>query len=310
MILDRIANLLQTCDGDAPALPPTMLYNENWLLRLMIDWFASHPEAEGFPIAPMPGATWFAEGWLPSAFLPRYRRDRLAESWTHADGVVGHFSTGNRGWADIVLTPDARQLVVVEGKMFSRFSSGVKNAPWYDQAARTVACMAEVLRRADRHPIEMEDLTFCLAAPRKRIDEGVFADETSRGAVLRKVRRRVEDYAGSRDDWFRDWFVPTIRQVQLVCICWEDVIETIAFHDPPSGQEFDVFYNACLRYNRPQAVTMLHDLRGGPAPLPEAELEGLDDEAAVHARLGPDHDDGRPRPPADPIRDAAIRRKG
>jgi hypothetical protein len=307
MILDRIASLLQSCDGDAPALPPTLLYNENWLLRLMIDWHASHPEAGPSPLSPGAGATWFAEAWLPSAFLPRFRKDRLAESWTHADAAVGHFTTGNRGWADLVLMPDAKQLVVVEGKMFSRLSSGVKNAPWYDQAARTVACMAEVLRRADRHPVELDELTYCLVAPRRRVEDSVFADELSRGAILRKVRRRVEDYAGARDDWFRSWFVPSIRRLDLLCLCWEELIEAIAFHDPASGQQFDAFYNRCLHYNRPQAVTMLHDLRAGPAPEPDPELRGLDDEPA-RVRVGdPDAIDA---PPADPVRDSAIRRKG
>lgn len=292
MILDRIASLLQSCDGDAPALPPTHLFNENWLLRLAIDWFARHPDAGPFPLAAAEGASWFAEAWLPSAFLPRFRRDKLAESWTHADGAIGHFSTGNRGWADLVLLPEARQLVVVEGKMFSRLSSGVKNAPCYDQAARTVACMAEVLRRADRHPVEMEELSYVLVAPRRRIEDNVFADELARGSILRKVRRRVEDYAGARDEFFREWFVPTIRRAAIHCLAWEDVVDTISFHDRPAGQELDAFYGKCLRYNRPQAVTMWYDLRSGPAPAPEPELLDADDE------------------PADALREAAIRRKG
>ena len=307
MILDRIAGLLESCDGDAPRLPPTHLFNENWLLRLMIDWFARHPEAGPFPIAPMEGATWFAEAWLPSSFLPRYRGDRLAESWTHADGAIGHFTTGNRGWADLVLLPEARQLAVVEGKMFSRLSSGVKNAPWYDQAARTVACMAEILRRADRHPMELDDLSYCLIAPRRRIDDSVFADELTRGAILRKVRRRVEDYAGARDDWYRDWFVPTIRRVDLHCLPWEDIVEAIAFHEPPAGQEFDAFYGKCLRYNRPQAVAHWHDLRG-PSPPLDPELLDID------RPFGPAQAvEGGPEPatePDDPVRLAAIRRKG
>ena len=50
--------------------------------------------------------------------------------------------------------PDARQFVLLEAKLFNRLSSGVKNAPFFDQAARSVACMAEVLRRADREPVQ------------------------------------------------------------------------------------------------------------------------------------------------------------
>ncbi len=254
MILERIAAILQECDGESPLLPPTHLFNENWLLRLVLDWFARH-EVEAHPLAPLSGATWFSEAWLPSAFLPRFQKDRLAESWTHADGAIGHFTTGNRGWADLVLLPDARQLVVLEGKMSSRLSSGVKNAPWYDQAARTVACIAEILKRADRHPIELEALAFHVVAPRRRIEEGVFLDETAPGSILRRVRRRVEDYAGSRDDWFRDWFVPTMRRIEISTLSWEDMIETISLLDPEAGQELDSYYGRCLHYNQPHSAT-------------------------------------------------------
>src|SRR4051794_27670096 len=147
-------------------------------------------------MSPRAGARWFSEAWLPSAFLARYRGDRLAESRTHADGVVGHFSIGDPGTAGLGLLPDARQLVVLEAKLFNRLSTGVRNAPYYDQAARTVACMAEVLRRAGRDPDAMDDLAFLILAPRARIDDGVFEHDAAHEAIGRKVRRRVEDYAG------------------------------------------------------------------------------------------------------------------
>ena len=52
-----------------------------------------------YPLSPLPEARWFSEAWLASAFLPRFRGDRLAESRTHADAVVGHFTIGNPGRA-------------------------------------------------------------------------------------------------------------------------------------------------------------------------------------------------------------------
>ncbi len=294
MILERIASLLHSCDSDNSVLPPTQLFNESWLLRLVIDWFARNSKTTPHPFAPLDSATWFAEAWLPSSFLPRYRKDALAESWTHADGAVGHFGTGSRGWSDLVVLPDAKQLTVIEGKMFSRLSGGVKNAPWFDQAARTVACTAELLRRADRHPMEMEKLAFCLVAPRRRIEDNIFAEELTRASVIRKVRRRVEEYAGARDDWFRDWFVPTIRRIEILSLSWEEVIESIAFHDYTTGQELDTFYGKCQHYNRPQSVTMWFELRSRPTKLNEPDLTEPTAESAQH----------------DPIRSAAIRRKG
>jgi hypothetical protein len=271
VIADRIKTLLESCEAGQPAFPPTVLFNENWLLRVVVDWFASHG-GDRYPMSPRPGARWFSEAWLPSAFLPRYRGDRLAESRTHADGVIGHFTIGDPGTAGLTLSPDAHQLVVVEGKLYNRLSAGVRNAPYYDQAARTVACMAEILRRAGREPESMDDLAFLLIAPQARIDDGMFTWDVSADAIRRKVRRRVEDYAGERDDWFREWLEPAVRRIDLRCLSWEETIEAIAFHDPESGQFIDAFYGKCLRFNRPQALAAFPGRRVGagrprlPAP--------------------------------------------
>ena len=58
----------------------------------------------------------------------------------------------------------------------------------------------------------MDDLALLILAPQARVDDGVFAWDASPAAIRRKVRRRVEDYAGERDAWFRDWFEPTCRR--------------------------------------------------------------------------------------------------
>ncbi len=146
-----------------------------------------------------------------------------------------------------------RQLVVIEGKLFNRLSSGVKNAPYFDQAARTVACIAEILRRAGREPGAMDDLAFLIIAPQARVDDGIFAGDTTLDAIRRKVRRRTEEYNGERDGWFHEWFEPTLRRIDVRCMSWEDVIDVIAFHNPMAGQFIDSFYGKCLRFNRPQS---------------------------------------------------------
>ena len=169
--------MLEACEAGQPTFPPNVLFNENWLLRIVIDWFAGH-SGDRYPLSLRPGGRWFSEAWLPSAFLPRYRGDKLAESRTHADGVLGHFAIGDPGTAGLSLAPDARQFTVIEGKLYNRLSPGVRNAPSYDQAARTVACVAEVLRRVERDPASVDDLAYLILAPQARIDDGVFAWET------------------------------------------------------------------------------------------------------------------------------------
>ena len=252
MIVERIKAMLEACEAGTAAFPPTELFNEDWLLRIILDWFARQA-GDRYPLSPMPGAEWFSQAWLPSAFLTRFRGDRLAEARTHADGVLGHFVIGDPGTAALTMAPQARQFVVLEAKLYARLSAGVRNAPNYDQAARSVACIAETLRRVDRRPESMDELAFIVVAPQARLDDGIFEWDLALDAIRRKVRRRVEDYAGERDAWFRDWFEPTWKRIEVRSLSWEDIIEVVAFHSMADGHIIDSFYGQCLRFNRPQS---------------------------------------------------------
>ena len=93
MIVRQIARMLELCSTDQNVFPPTDLYNEGWMLRLLLDWHSRNPNA-ATPIPFPANSIWYSEALLPSAFLARYRGDELAESWTHADGVIGNFVIG------------------------------------------------------------------------------------------------------------------------------------------------------------------------------------------------------------------------
>lgn len=115
----RIFDLLGKSGSMDQLFPATELYNEGWLLRIVLDWFATRGIAR-HPLTFSPGCRWFSEGLIPSQFIARFRGDSLAESWTHADGIIGHFEVGRSGKADISLAPSARHLVITEAKLFSR----------------------------------------------------------------------------------------------------------------------------------------------------------------------------------------------
>lgn len=248
MIHPRIYRLLESITADAPPFRPTLLYNEGWLLRLILDWFSSHPTFN-HPLAFAEGARWFSEALLPSAFLARCRSDPLAESHTHADGVIGHFSIGDAGKADFSLSPQATQFVALEAKILSGLSLGTQKSKSFDQAARSVACMAEVLRRAKRPPDEIEQLGFYVLAPKRQIEQALFEVPMEREGILQKVERRVQAYAGTKDAWFDNWFVPTHEKIILSVLSWETVIADIKKHDSTSGQALAEFYCRCLKFN-------------------------------------------------------------
>jgi hypothetical protein len=248
MIHDRIQAILQTCNTQVPLLPPTQLYNESWLLRLMLDWFSVH-HVPNHPLSFYEKSRWFSEAWLPSAFLHQPQREPLAEGWSHADGVIGHFSIGEAGKAALSLQQEAIQFVVLEAKLFSKLAAGVTHARYFDQAARTVACMAEVLKRARRVPSDVSCLGFYVLAPRSQIQQRIFANVMDRNSINRKVQRRVQGYEGDKDDWYREWFQPTFKRMTIDIISWEDVIEHIDLYEPEVA-DLKSFYKHCLDYNR------------------------------------------------------------
>lgn len=252
MITARIKTMLGSSHDTTPLFPPTELYNEGWLLRLVLDWFSGQ-DIQAHPLSFPEDGRWFSEALLPTAFLPRYSKDPLGESWTHADGVIGHFNIGNVGKGDFSLSKDATHFVVLEAKMFSKLSSGVTHAKYFDQAARNVSCMAEILNRAQVAPTMLSRLSFHVLAPQSQIDRGVFDKNMSEESIRSKVERRIAEYQGKKDNWFKEWFQPTIEHVDIACISWEQLLSDVDAIDGHFSAEIHEFYERCLLFNsRPE----------------------------------------------------------
>ena len=252
MIFKRIQTILKSLETDNPVMPPTQLYNEGWMLRLILDQFASiNLESELHPLAIPLGCRWYSEALLPSVFLPESRGDINAESWTHADGVIGHFGIGNDAKVNLTLHPDAKHFVVLEAKMFTKLSAGVKNAPYFNQAARIVACIAEVLNRARGRVEEFNTLSFYVLAPSSQIKQALFVEYLSKDSLRKVVEQRVKEYVGKWDGWFSEWFLPVLERLDINVISWEDMIDFLIGYDPNADQLKD-FYNRCLEFNKPQ----------------------------------------------------------
>src|SRR3990172_7415404 len=248
MSQNKLINLLESLARETPHFPPTILYNEGWLLRIILEWFATH-HIKGHPLTMLEGSSWFSEALLPSAFLARYKGDPLAEASTHVDGVIGHFSIGKTGKADLSLQPDARQFVVLEAKLFSGLASKVKNASYFDQAARSVACIAEVLCRANREPARLDRLGFYLLAPASQMSKHVFTRFLSKDSINDKVEQRVGEYQGDKGQWFSEWFQPTLKQMKIQPIRWEELIQAIKKNDQEAGEAIESFCQRCVKYN-------------------------------------------------------------
>lgn len=246
--INTVNLILERCASERSSMPPTLLYNEGWMLRLLLEWFSQQP-ASGHPLSFPEGTQWYSEALIPSAFLPRRRGDKYAESWTHADGVIGHFEIGKNRDTDLTLLREATTLKVLEAKMLSKLSEGIKHASYYNQAARNVACMAEILKRANKKPPEMLAVSFYLIAPSSQIKRGV-ADKLSSESIKSVVKRRIVEYDEDKNDWYEQWFLPTLHAMDIKAISWEEILLYVKENDPNAGGELCVFYEKCLEYNR------------------------------------------------------------
>ena len=254
-MISRISNLLNLCGSEDSVMPPTILYNEGWILRIILDWY-SHQNINDHPLSFTKDARWYSEILLPSPFLPRFQKDPLSETYTHADGAIGHFTVGKSGKGDINLSPNSNQLVIIEAKMFSKLSKGIKNFPEYDQATRNIACIAEVLKRSDFSIDNIQKLGFFVIAPEKQLEcEPTFESYLLKNNIKDKVLARVLEYKGDTDEhkrvkWYNHWFIPVIEKINIDTISWEQIIDRLMPFDPDFGIHLIEFYKKCIEYNQ------------------------------------------------------------
>ena len=254
-IPQRISAMLFACADECPPFPPTILYNEGWMLRLCMDWFSQHKEVQGHPLSVPESGRWFSEGLIRSAFLPRKQGDKAAEGYTHADGVIGDFYIREGTKSGVSLRDDAKHFVIAEAKMSSGLSKGTANIKQYNQAARNVACIASLLAHHEIPPETMTTLGFYVLAPQRKLDEmsdgGVsILDKCSiRDAVQDRLTAFDGDARIEASSWFDKSFLPVLERTSIASVSWEDVVAFIAQRDSAAGAELQEFYRRALVFN-------------------------------------------------------------
>jgi hypothetical protein len=255
-----VIRILRACEtGEGDRFPPTEIFNETWMLRLVLDAFQTLQLGHD-GLCFLPGSKWHCEARLSPPFRPQTRSDPLREGLTRADGVIGGFEIGGR--RPLRLVPECRQFLVVEAKMFAHFSTRVTYAAEYSQAARSVACIAAAIEQAERPLVDFASLGFLVIAPtkgRRRPGYNNLEDLMRPDAILQAVSNRIsayEDHGRPEARLLRQWeaihFLPLMAHLaekgHLSVLSWEGLIETIQKADSGAGEELQIFYERCLTY--------------------------------------------------------------
>jgi len=235
-------------------IAPSELYNEGWLLRLVLKWFSDNRnKVKKNKISFVDDANWYSEGLLQSPFRGQ-RSDGLREGPTHADGIYGNFEPGTRGVnSKIRLKQNCKQFVVVEAKLNSPYSQGVTHSPNYNQAPRTVACMCETVLPSGEQPAQnIGNLAFYTFLP--ELKKPTFEEFIDKKYIKTAVRERIEQYqnpGGKKSNyqaklkWYNDCFVPFCDSIKIELIPWEDIIGFIKKIDDSFGTILSHFYKQC-----------------------------------------------------------------
>lgn len=250
MLLDRLI-------VNSGNFPPTLIFNEGWLLRLVLDWICKN-EKELSEIKFLENSSWFSEGLLSSPFHHRSRHDKLAEGKTHADGILGHFTLNNGSKADIKPTENGELFSVFEAKLFSSFSPGTKYFPEFNQVSRYISCMAYLNSEHSQEKNDYQHFFFSALFPSERSSEHEFLINLEKEKIFNDVSKRIEAYQteGRQQDfdklsiWFKSQFVPFLEKVVIKQITWESIIEEISFFDNTFSEQLDSYYQKCLNHNR------------------------------------------------------------
>ena len=265
IIPERLFRILRSAESaDSACFPRTEVFNEGWMLRLLLDAVESSGKI-ALPLQFEPEAGWYSEARLASPFAAQQRADALAEGFTNADGVISQFAFRSMTRAGFELATASTQFVVVEAKMFSNLSSGTRNAPAYNQAARNVACMAYALARAGRRPESFSSLGFYVVAPmisKRRPGISNLEESLEPDKICAAVRQRIGAYeainrveTATLRSWEAEYFLPLVQRLSdtggLKVLTWESCLDAISAVDRKAGEELGQFYDCCLSFVGP-----------------------------------------------------------
>jgi hypothetical protein len=231
--------------------PGTLIFNEGWLLRLVLKEWLAGSGASRFGFLPFPeGVNAYSEGQLYTPFKARRgAHNKLAESHTRIDGIVGDFSISGTK-SGVVLKPDLRYVAAFEAKLYAPIGRGVTNAPWYDQVSRTAACLINSILLAEPRGTYAAHLAVLYPEDNHDIDPNLYTKDY----VQRQITRRVQGFLktgepGDAVERFAGGWKDVLQRLHVWFFTWEDVLGDIG-----SG-ELRGFYDRCKGFAHPIGAT-------------------------------------------------------
>jgi len=260
-MLKEINEIIELTDNEKKRMiPPKLIYNENYLLRLIMYWFlkknrfiinsdSDRKICKAFQF--IDDARCYTQATLESPFKSAIKggKDTLAEPSSVVSGVVGHFKVlyGKRK-ERVTLLPEASQFIVLETTMIKPLKKGNKSFKKYHQIARDIGCMIQSLSHLD--DVFLKHIGLYVIAPEATLKLETFKTFTYKQNIEELMLMRLEPYGDDEEKLaFLDLFKKVFQRIDMDSISFEDIIDFIKKNDNTFGEDLTDFYDNCLLYN-------------------------------------------------------------
>jgi hypothetical protein len=215
---------------------PTVIFNEGWMIRiLVIESMKKGIVIDDIDFGKLAEKEWSSEALISSPFVGI---EKNPEGYTHADIILGDFEIDYSNSGDIKVKNNAEILGIIEAKMGSNLSKETSNAKEYNQASRSICCLAHNAAK-----YAACETFFIIAAPKVTIERYKFSEQMS------KVSKQIEQrfiHSGKEEDY------SAIKNKVAACkrtvICYEKWIEF--FEGDPIKRKLEDFYDECKKHNK------------------------------------------------------------
>ena len=227
-------------------IKPTEIYNEGWMTRLLV-YYSMKEKVKLKEIEFSNKVNWTSEALLSSPFVGV---SNFKEGYTHADIALGNFKVEykqhGKGSGKIILNENAEVFGVIEAKMGSNLSAFTTNASDYNQASRTVACIAH-------NTVNDCKTFFYVVLPEtkavKKNRKGIsLSDLLNEKKIITQIQNRFKHHNENNDLKLKDSdIISKVQKCVVDIITYEEWIDL--FTDKKIKNTLNEFYDKCKKWN-------------------------------------------------------------
>lgn len=230
----------------------TLIFNEGWLLRAILEKWRGLKDHSKFPFLPFPkDVKIYSEAQLFTPFKKRSRYDKQGEDNTHIDGIVGNFYLREKTKSGIDLYEDFEYFAIFEAKMYSELAKDITHIKNYSQVSRTIACIMNSVLSVRENT--NNSIYYIIMYPMD--SKNINPERYTKKFIEEELEDRIEIYKRSgppKDpkefDTFEKHWRDVLRRMKLQFLTWEEILDEI------KDKDIKRFYELCKKYNKNVAM--------------------------------------------------------